>query len=42
MSKFEKIRRFYRMGIYSDRHIAAFLMCGAITAEQYAEIIREA
>ncbi|MBQ6165249.1 MAG: XkdX family protein [Clostridia bacterium] len=41
MSNVEKIRRYYMLGIYTERHLAALLAAGAITEEEYDEITRE-
>lgn len=35
----EKIKRYYDLGIYKDKHLLKFLEKGVITQEQYDEII---
>lgn len=34
----EKIKRYYDLGIYKDKHLLKFLEKGVITQEQYDEI----
>lgn len=36
---FEKIKRYYLIGIYKEKHIKKLLDAGAITYAQYIEII---
>lgn len=36
---YEKIRRFYHMGLYTDEMVHSFVERGVITEEQYREII---
>lgn len=38
---FEKIKKFYDMGLYSKEQVAAFVAKGKITPEQYKEITGE-
>lgn len=38
---FEKIKRFYDMGLYSKTQLHKYVEKGIITEEQYAEIIGE-
>lgn len=35
---FEKIKKFYDLGLYSDAQVAMFVKKGIITEEQYTEI----
>lgn len=39
MSNFEKIKRYYNMGIYKEKHIKIFYQKKVITKEQYNEIL---
>ena len=36
---FEKIKRYYELGFYKEKHLAKLLSVGAITQEEYGEII---
>lgn len=38
---FEKIKRYYEMGLYKKVHIEKILNAGAITEAQYKEILGE-
>ena len=38
---FAKIKRFYNLHIYSKEQVAQFVAKGAITAEQYEQIVGE-
>ena len=38
---FEKVKRFYDLGLYSEDQVAAFVRKGKITPEQYEEITGE-
>ena len=38
---FQKIKRFYDLGIYSKEHVAQFVSRGVITPEQYTQITGE-
>lgn len=38
---FEKVRKFYNLGIYKDEQVAAFVEKGKLTAEQYEKITGE-
>ena len=38
---FEKIKKFYRQGLYSAEQVHAFAQKGVITEEQYRMIIGE-
>ena len=35
---FEKVKRFYDLGLYTKAQVAAFVAKGKLTAEQYALI----
>ena len=35
---FEKVKRFYEMGLYSVENVAVFVEKGKLTAEQFEEI----
>ena len=35
---FDKIKRFYDLGLYNDTQVAVFVRKGIITPEQYEEI----
>jgi uncharacterized XkdX family phage protein len=37
----EKIKRYYLLGIYKEKHIKKLLDAGAITETQYKEILGE-
>ena len=37
----EKIKKYYRMGIYKETHIKKLYDAGAITETQYKEILGE-
>lgn len=39
---FEKVKRFYRMGLYNKAQVGKFVEKGVLTAEQYREITGEA
>jgi len=39
---FEKVRKFFEMGLYSAETVAAFVRKGKITAEEYEKITGEA
>lgn len=39
MSNFEKIKRYYNMGIYKEKHIKIFYQKKVITEKQYKEIL---
>ena len=39
---FEKVKKFYDLGLYSKEQVAAFVAKGKLTAAQYAEITGEA
>lgn len=41
MSNLEKIRHYYEIGIYTERHLKALLKAGALSAEEYEKIIGE-
>lgn len=36
----DKIKRYYDLGIYKEKHILKFLQKNVITQEEYDEIIR--
>ena len=36
---FEKIKRYYQIGIYKDKHIKRLFELGKITKEEYEEIM---
>lgn len=38
---FEKIKRYYEMGLYKKVHIEKHLSVGAITQSEYEEIVKE-
>lgn len=38
---YEKVKRFYDMGLYSKAAVAAFVVKGRLTKEQYKEITGE-
>ena len=38
---FEKVKRFYDLGLYSKEQVAAFVEKGKLTAVQYEEITGE-
>lgn len=38
---FEKIKRFYDMGLYNKAQVALFVKKGVITPSQYEEIVGE-
>jgi uncharacterized XkdX family phage protein len=38
---FEKIKRFYKLGLYDNAKVRVFVEKGFITAEQYKEITSE-
>lgn len=38
---FDKIKRFYELGLYSKTQVKNFVMKGIITAEQYEQITGE-
>lgn len=38
---FEKIRRFYKLGLYNAEQVYMFAAKGVITFEQYNEIVSE-
>lgn len=38
---FEKIKRYYKMGLYKKVHIEKLLSVGAITQSEYEEIVKE-
>lgn len=38
---FEKIKKYYDMGLYKKVHIEKLLSVGAITDEQYKKIVKE-
>ena len=43
MSKlFDKVKKFYDLGLYTKEHVANFVKKGAITAEEYELITGEA
>ena len=35
---FNLVSKYYRMGLYGKQNVAAFVVSGAITPEQYKEI----
>ena len=39
---FEKIKKYYDMGLYKKVHLEKLLTVGAITEEQYEKIVKEA
>ena len=39
MSNFDKIKRYYNMGIYKEKHIKIFYQKKVITKEQHNEIL---
>lgn len=39
MSNYDKIKRYYNMGFYKEKHIKIFLNKGVITEEQYKSIV---
>ena len=41
MTMFEKIKRFYKLGLYTKEQVFKFFEKGVITEEQYNEIIGE-
>ena len=38
---FQKIKKFYNLGIYSEEQVARFVTKGVITPEQYEQIVGE-
>lgn len=38
---FQKIKKFYNLGIYSKEQVAQFVTKGVITPEQYEQIVGE-
>ena len=36
---FEKIKHYYEIGLYKDKHMNMLLKVGAITQEEYEEIM---
>ena len=38
---FEKIRKYYEIGLYKEVHIRKLLSVGAITQEQFESIVKE-
>ena len=38
MSLFERVKKFYGLGIYHEEEVAAFVKRGKLTSEQYKEI----
>lgn len=38
---FEKIKRFYDLKLYTDKHVRMFCKKGIITADQYKKITSE-
>ena len=38
---FEKIKKYYDMGLYKEVHIRKLLSVGAITQEQFESIVKE-
>lgn len=38
---FEKIKKYYDMGLYKKVHLEKLLAVGAITEEQYEKIVKE-
>lgn len=38
---FEKIKKYYDMGLYKTAHIEKLLSVGAITQAEYDEIVKE-
>ena len=42
MNLFEKVKKYYRMRLYSKEQVAAFVIKGRLTAEQYEDITGEA
>ena len=38
---FEKIKRYYEMGLYKETHIQKLFSVGAISQEEYEKIIKE-
>ena len=38
---FEKIKKYYDMGLYKEVHIRKLLSVGAINEEQYEKIVKE-
>ena len=38
---FQKIKKFYNLGIYSKEQVAQFVTKGVITQEQYGQIVGE-
>lgn len=38
---FEKIKRFYNLKLYTDKHVRKFCEKGSITPDQYKEITGE-
>ena len=38
---FEKIKKFYKQGIYTEAHVYKFVEKGIITEEQYRMIVGE-
>lgn len=37
----EKIKKYYKMGLYKTVHIDKLLSVGAITLDQFVEIVKE-
>ena len=38
---FEKIKKYYDMGLYKEVHIRKLLSVGAISQDEYNEIVKE-
>lgn len=38
---FEKVKRFYDLGLYTKEQVATFVRRGVLTEEQYKEIVGE-
>ena len=39
---FEKVKKFYELGLYSKEQVWQFVVKGKLTEEQYREIVGEA
>lgn len=41
MIMFEKIKRFYKLGLYTKEQVYKFALRGVITEEQFKEVVTE-
>lgn len=37
---FEKIKHYYALGLYKEKHLARLLAAGALTEEEYYDILK--